>query len=54
MGDKTDKFTAILDFEGESGQAPGTNEGNLKPDPEGGTTSVACEGEPTKSGYLIF
>ena len=54
MGDKTEKVTARLACEGESGQAPGGSEGNLKPDPEVGTTSVVCKGDPTKSGYLNF
>ena len=38
-------------YEVESGKAPKGGEGNLKPDPEGGTASVACEGDPIKSGY---
>ena len=54
MGKKPDQFTAILDCEVEPGQASGGSEGNLKPDPEGGTASVAREGEPTKSVYLTF
>ena len=28
--------------------------GNLEHDPEGGTASVACERDPTKSGYFNF
>ena len=54
MGDKPDKVTASLSCEGESGQAFEGSEGNLKPDTEGGTASVAREGDPTKSGYLTF
>ena len=54
MGDKPEKFTACLTCKGESGQAPEGSEGNLKPDPEGGTASVHCEGDPTKSVYISF
>ena len=54
MGGKPEKFTASLACEVESGQAPGGSEGNFKPDPKGGSVSVAREGEPTKSGCLNF
>ena len=54
MGDKPEKVTASLDFEGELRQAPEDSEVKLKTDPEGGTTSVAQKGYPTKAGYLTF
>ena len=54
MGDNPYNFTARSACEGESGQAPEESEGNLKPDPEGGTASVAREGDPTKLEYLTF
>ena len=54
IGEKTKKVTAILAFKDKSGQAPEGSEGNLKPDPEGGTASVHCEGDPTKSVYISF
>ena len=54
MGDKPDKVTEILACEGEPGQDPEGSEGNLKPYTEGGTASVARQGEPDKSGYLNF
>ena len=54
MHDKPEKVKESLAFERELVQAPEGSEGNLKPDPEGGNASVACEGEPTKSVYLTF
>ena len=48
------KVTTSLACEGESGQAPDDSEGNLKPDPEGGTESVAREGDTTKSEFLTY
>ena len=39
MHDKPEKVTKGLAFEGEVGQAPEGSEGNLKLDPEVGTTS---------------
>ena len=54
MSEKPDKVTATLACQGEPGQAPEGTEEDLKPDPEGGTTSVAHEGERTMSGYPTF
>ena len=39
---------------GEVRHVPEGGGGNLVEDPEGGTASVASDGEPTKSGYLTF
>ena len=44
MSEKPEKVTASLACEGESGQAVGASEGNLRAYPEGGTTSVASQG----------
>ena len=52
--DKLEKVTEILACGVESGQAPGVSEGNIKPNPEVGTASVAGKGKPAKSGYLTF
>ena len=54
MSDKTEKVTAILDYEVEFGHAQEGSEGNLKTDCEGGTASVARKGDLTKSGYFTF
>ena len=54
IGDKHEKVTAILDCGGELGQASEGSEVNPKTYPEGGTASVACKGDPNKSGYLNF
>ena len=40
--------------EGEARQVPEGGGRNFGQDPEGGTVSVSHEGDPTKSGYLVF
>ena len=52
VGYAQERVTASVACEGEVGKVPDGGCRKFEQDNEGGTTSVACKGDPTKSGYL--
>ena len=54
MGNASERITESVFCEGEVRHVPEGGDGTFGQDPEGGTTSVACEVETTKPGHLDF
>ena len=54
VGHPVERVAAIVSCEGEVGHLPEGCGGNFEQDIEGGTVSVAREGDPKNSGYLTF
>ena len=54
MSYPSERVAAIVACEGEVRHIPEGSGGNFLQYPKGGTASVACEGDPTKSGHIKF